>query len=62
MRSISPGYTVLVMMVDSMVAISFSPDSRIARTSPVQKDSLLPARRTDALARNRLVAFSLLAC
>src|SRR5258705_13676064 len=41
------------MMVESMVAISSSPDSRMARTSPVQNESLLPARKTDAVAKNR---------
>ena len=41
------------MMVDSMVAISSSPDSRMARTYPLQKDNLLPARKTDAVAKNR---------
>src|SRR6476660_5150983 len=41
------------MMVDSIVAINSSPDSRKARTSPLQKESLVPARKTDAVARNR---------
>ena len=41
------------MIVDSMVAISSSLDSRIARTSPLQKESLLPARNTAAVAKNR---------
>ena len=43
----------LVIIVDSIVAMSSSSDSRMAFSSPVQNESLLPARKTDPTARNR---------